>query len=553
MGSPWPPPTPENTTDFVRYLVEQDDAQNVYDGAGYFAQLPPTDQSSVCDQLAKHFGERLDRIALQAAITRRDTGSSPDPTLNGHKPQRVADWLQDIPEEYRPEAVLTDTGNAARFAEVCAGRVRYVEQWGRWLCWDARRWAEDHEGRVLQYAREAAASIYEEAAEAAARGDKHYAPRLADWAKHSQSDKGLTAMLNQAQSWPGTAATPEQFDAHPWLLNCRNGVVDLRTGTLRQHDPALLITKLVDIDYDPHAKPPRHFLRFLLQIMCGRKSLVRFLQRAIGYSLVGDVSGECFLILYGTGANGKSTLILVLRDLLGDYAINVKPEVLAYQRYQSAAAPTPDVARLRGMRLVTSVETGEGIWLNESLLKQFASREPMTARFLHRDPFDFPPTFLLIISTNHKPNIRGTDQGIWRRTMMIPFDRAFTEAEQDPDLIAKLRAELPGILAWAVRGGLASQHGGLKPPDEVKTATAKYREEMDVLGGFLRDCCMESTTASVPNKDLYPAYQLWCEANHEGQVKNREFCKRLEERGLLSEHGERGKVWRGLALRPEWL
>lgn len=401
----------------------------------------------------------MDHTMSEPAPTRPQAGlpQGSDPALNGHRPDEyVPPWLEDIPKEYHPEAVLTDTANAWRFAQACAGRVRYVEQWGRWLVWAGRRWAEDHEGRVLHYAREAAASIYGEAQEQAASGNKGYAGRLADWAKSSQSDHALAAMLRQGQSWPSIAATPDQFDAHAWLLNVRNGIVDLRTGKLGPHDPTLLITRLVDITFDPDARCPR-WLRFLLEITGRNKAMVRFLQRAIGYSLTADVSEEAVFILHGTGANGKSTKIQILRDLAGDYGENVQPETLASVRYQSGSAPTPDIARLRSARCVTTVETAEGFHLNEPLIKQLTSREPLTARFLHRDPFEFSPTFKIWLATNHRPAVRGTDWGIWRRLRLIPFTATIPSDRRDPHLIDKLRAELSGILAWVVRARVAKR------------------------------------------------------------------------------------------------
>jgi putative DNA primase/helicase len=283
----------------------------------------------------------------------------------------------------------------------------------------------------------------------------------------------------------------------------------------------------------------------LVLTLAGRRELIHFLQKAIGYSLTGNTQEQCFFILYGTGANGKSTLLDTLLALLGSYAKQAAPDVLLSKSIDRH--PT-ELADLMGARLVTAIETGEGRRLAENLVKQMTGGDRIKARFMRQDFFEFSPTFKLFLATNHKPQIRGTDYAIWRRIRLIPFTVTIPEEERDPTLPEKLRVELPGILAWAVRGCLAWQHEGLKPPAEVAHATEAYRTEMDVLAAFLADCCVVHRNARVKASELYHIYTQWCEDNGEHVENQRSFGMRLSERGF-----ERCKVkglgwWRGIGI-----
>jgi putative DNA primase/helicase len=275
------------------------------------------------------------------------------------------------------------------------------------------------------------------------------------------------------------------------------------------------------------------------------KRLIGFLQRAIGYSLTGETREQCLFVLHGSGANGKSTFLEVLQTLLGDYAQSTpSASLLAKDRHDGIPN---DIARLRGARLVTAVEIGQGRRLNEELMKRLTGQDTITARFLHAEFFDFRAEFKLFIACNHLPTITGTDHAIWRRIRLIPFTVTIPETEQDKDLPAKLQAELPGILAWAVRGCLAWQREGLGTPEEVKQATAGYRASMDQIGRFIEECCLVSQQVRIKASELYEAYKKWCDANGEQAATLSAFGHYLEEQGFAKH--KIGTIWRlGIGL-----
>jgi putative DNA primase/helicase len=276
-----------------------------------------------------------------------------------------------------------------------------------------------------------------------------------------------------------------------------------------------------------------------------------FVQRAAGYSLTGDTSEQVLFICYGGGANGKTTYQEAKAAALGDYAMRAPTEMLLAKR--PGGIPN-DVARLKGSRFVAASETEDGRRLAESMVKDLTGQDTITARFMRGEFFDFAPTHKLWLSTNHKPTIVGTDTAIWRRIRLIPWTVTIPPAEQDKRLLARLRRdELPGILAWMVRGCLAWQREGLHDPDEVLRATSDYRREMDVLAGFLSDCCEEDPNHWDYARDLYASYKRWCDENGERAEAQRKFGGRLGERGFSRDRGgSRGAhIWRGVRLTEE--
>jgi putative DNA primase/helicase len=311
-----------------------------------------------------------------------------------------------------------------------------------------------------------------------------------------------------------------------------------------------VITKLAPAQYHPDAAAPA-WEAFLERVLPA-EDLRAFVQRAAGYSATGDTSEQCMFINYGTGANGKSTFQEALSAALGDYAMRTPTEMLLAKR--SDGVPN-DVARLKGARFVSASETEEGRRLAESRIKDLTGQDTITARFMRAEWFDFEPVHKLWLSTNHKPEIRGTDRAIWRRIRLVPWSVAIPLGEQDKKLPQKLRSELPGILAWIMRGCFEWQRKGLQAPEEVRRATVEYRAEMDVVGAFLAECCAVGSDQDVSAADLYKAYGEWCKDTGEAQMKQRRFGGQLTERGVF-EHYRGGKSgghrWRGLDLLTLW-
>lgn len=442
------------------------------------------------------------------------------------------------PFEIPQELFDSDVANASRFAnKFCAG-VRYTPERG-WLIWGDARWEIDDGGFVMELAKDAARLIFDEVKMSAREQQK----AVFSWARQSQRAERLRAMLFLAQSEPGISARWKEFDADPWLLACSNGTVDLRrTGTLRPADRRDKLSRLVPIDFDPEAACSA-WDRFLERVLPD-PDVRGFLQRAIGYSLTGSTAEQCLFFLYGCGANGKSILIEVLSALLGEHAV-----AASFDSFSGNAGGIPnDIARLAGARLVTVSEVEDGARLREVLIKDLTGGDTITARFLHREFFDFRPNFKLWVRGNHKPQIRGTDEGIWRRIRLIELPVQIPEAERDPRLFEKLRSQLPGILAWAVRGCLEWQRVGLSPPRAVKEATRAYREEQDVIGGFLTECCVVDQRATVPASELYRDYSKWAdEAGHHALSQTR-FGMAMSERGIQRERTRTAWIYRGIGL-----
>lgn len=439
-------------------------------------------------------------------------------------------------------AHTTDLGNARRLVRLFGDRIRYVHKWATWFIWDGTRWAKDETGGIDRLARETVQAMYAEAAETEDSGTRK---ELARWAMSSESAGRLSAMVDLARSEPGIAVRHADLDTNPWLLNCANGTIDLRTGQLRAHNPSDLITKRIEVSFDPAATAPL-WDRFLERITEGNTILSGFIQRTTGYSLTGDISEQCLFYLIGNGSNGKSTILEVLGALMGEYWQKANAEMLLQQR-NSGGIPN-DVARLPGARMVVSSELPQGRSLNESLAKDLTGGDTLSARFMRGEWFDFRPSFKLWIYGNHKLPIRGTDDGIWRRIRLIPLKTQVSEAEKDKDMPKKLQTELSGILAWAVRGCLAWQQEGLAAPAEVRDATNTYRKEMDVIGAFLAARCVLHSNARVPAAELYRAYVAWCEDSGEKALALKSFGPELDRRGYPAKRTTKAFMRQGLGL-----
>lgn len=453
------------------------------------------------------------------------------------------------PETDRRGFPMTDTGNAERLVARHAQSIRYVPAWDRWLVWNDTRWVEDK--RALRVHALAKATVRAIAAEAKDAAGQDYREQLAKHSAKSEAAGRLGAMIECARSESGVAIDTTELNKDPWLLNVANGTIDLRTGQLREHRRDDLITKVLPVAYDASNPKCDRWEAFLQQVMGGNQQLISFLQKAIGYSLTGLTSEQCLFFLYGSGANGKSTMLELMRELLGEYSTQADFTTFLERK---GDGPRNDIARLYGARAVTSSEVGEGKRLNESLMKTLTGGDVIAARYLYAEAFEFTPTFKLWLAANHRPTIRGTDYAIWRRIRLVPFTVQIPAEQQDKGLKAALRAELPGILAWAVAGCLLWQREGLGEPIEVSAATAQYRRDSDTLGAFLEDCCEVGDGYAEPAMELYSAYAKWADEGGEFKLSQTRFGRDMEERGFMAEKRGRGNVrvkWRtGLRLIP---
>jgi P4 family phage/plasmid primase-like protien len=485
--------------------------------------------------LDKEIARIRSKISLRASVDVRDKADS-DPRLAN----KLSHFLQN------------DIGNAERLRRRFGDRLRYVVNIG-WFAWDGRRWQRDEDTIVARcFAQRTARAIFHECAFLTDEARKG----RASWAITSGSTSRLSAMLSEAE--PHLALHPEELDRDPWLFNVANGTLDLRTGGLRPHRRDDFLTSASPIPYDPNAKCPT-WERFLHEIFAGDRDLIEFVQRAVGYSLTGLTHEHVLFICHGLGSNGKSVLIEIIAAILADYAQQCPTDTFMVKD-RGGTIPN-DIARLRGARFVSAVETESGRRLAESLVKQATGGDRLTARFLHREFFEFVPKFKLWLATNHRPEIRGTDNGIWRRIRLILFGVTFKDPEKagpgdlvkDDRLAEKLRTEMTGVLAWAVRGCLVWQKDGLTSPDAVSAATATYREEQDVLAHFLAERCQTAPNYVARAGDLYKNYSEWAEANGEKPISSTAFGLQLKERGFRADRGTAGvRVWLGIDLKEEF-
>lgn len=435
---------------------------------------------------------------------------------------------------------LTDTGNARRLVKDHGHELRYVSTWASWLTWDGRRWRRDTKGEATQRAKKVADSLWDDARKLT---DTKLRQNAFRWAHNTESAGHIDAMVRMARTEPGISVDPDELDAHPWLLNVTNGTIDLRTGHLRPHDPRELLTKLAPVTHDPSARCPR-WTAFLEQILPD-PDVRTFVQRWAGYCLTGSVAEHKIVFAFGAGANGKSTLLNVLAHVLGDYARQAPPDLL--MRRRDDPHPT-GLADLQGARLVLATETAQGRNLDEALVKRLTGGDNIKARFMAKDFFEFAPTHKLVVATNHRPGIAGTDHGIWRRIRLVPFDIVIADEHQDRQLEHKLTLEADGILRWALDGCLDWQRDGLTEPNAVVAATADYRAEMDVLGDWISDCCVLVAGVNARAAQLFESYTRWCEAMGEHAMSQRKLGGALRERGLHSRTSN-GVIWDGIGLK----
>ncbi len=442
-----------------------------------------------------------------------------------------------LADRFRP----TDAGNADRFIAHANGRARFVHAWGKWIVYADGRWIIDaNEALVVELAKGVALTMIAKAAQLDVRRDRD---ALLAHAKRCEQANTIAAMLRLARGAPGVLTDHERLDADPWLLNVTNGTIDLRTGQLRPHNPDDLLTQQAPVSHDHATTPP--LLEACLERWQPNPDDRAFLQRAAGSGITGHPV-EALIVNTGNGANGKSRFFGAITDVLGPYCVEPHKSLFVAQRHEQH--PTA-LASLFRARLVTAPETSKGDRLDEELVKNLTGGDRLRARRMREDEWSFNPSHTAFLHTNHRPRIRGTDEGIWRRVKLLPWSVTIPPEERDDELQAKLRAERAGILNWLIAGALAWQEHGLAEPDSVRSATAAYREDEDHVARFLADCCTLAKGHVVTSAHLRDAYEKWCSEEGERPLTAHSLGRELTARGCYTDRlSAKSRGWFGIAL-----
>lgn len=439
-----------------------------------------------------------------------------------------------------------DTGNAQRFFDSFGEVVRYSYIRKGWYFYDGRIWVIDQEGKVKTLVDKTIEKMKDETVYVPDGADEEEMKKA--FQKHikaSRSSRGKTSMLKETEHL--LPIKPEAFDSDKYLFNVQNGYIDLKTGQLQDHEKDKFFTKIASVEYTDKIDCPM-WLEFLNQIFDGNQALIDYIQRAIGYSLSGSTEEQMMFILYGNGRNGKSVFLDIITEIFGNYTTNIQPQTIMVKQQSSGA--NSDIARLAGARLVTTTEPNEGVRLDEGLVKQLTGGDKVTARFLYEDEFEFNPEFKLWMATNHKPIIRGTDEGIWRRMAIIPFTVQIPLEKVDKLLKYKLRREMKAILNWMVEGFQLWRKHGLQEPQVIVDQRSEYRNEMDVIEAFISECCVLDSRGKVKAKTLYQSYREWASDNGQYMMSNTKFGREMSKKFVKLQSN--GIYYLGLDLNGDY-
>lgn len=470
--------------------------------------------------------------------------TDPDDRYNEEWVRKLANNYSTYPNNFPP----TDQGNADRFVAAYQGQVKHAHQLG-WFIWNGSNWERDAgEKAVLHYAGQLIQVINEEIGLA----DNKKLIKMLDKTRVMLSmNNSRKNALSLTKVSPLVGIDADAFDKSEYLFNVSNGVINLKNGELKKHEPDLLLSKISPIDYDVNASSPK-FEKFLDEITCGDKDLALWIQTYFGYAMTANVSEQLFSVFYGTGGNGKSVLVNVVSTIMGQYTLETPVETIMYKR--GGGSISNDIARIKGARLVTCRESDQGQALAESLIKSLTGGDKITARFLHKEFFEFKPVAKWILFTNHKPSIKGTDQGIWRRVKLIPFNYSVPDGKKNKNLEAELLNEAAGILNWLVEGCLTWQKNGFPRCEAIDNATSNYQQDEDRIGEFLT-CA--ANMGPGPNfktsaSELYKAYRYFCREVGDMPMNSRNFPKKMEEKGHVKKRSGGGNFWDGISLTDEY-
>ena len=433
-----------------------------------------------------------------------------------------------VKKENRKHYSYDDTGNAQRIVDNFGDSILYNYSRKSWMYYKNGVWNLDSAGRMKLIADRISDIIRKEPILADADDEKSYEEAQKAKKAHIKNSRGKSGkenMLSETQHL--LPATAEDFDKDKYLFNVQNGYLDLNTGILHDHDKKKMFTRISQVEFTTNSDAP-NWEKFINEISCGRKEWIDYLQKAIGYTLSGSTKEQKMFVLLGNGRNGKSVLLNILNKIMGSYAMNITPQALMTQHNKGGA--TPEIAKLDGARLVTTTEPNEGDRFDEGLIKQITGGDKVTARFLHQNDFDYIPQFKLFMATNHKPYIRGRDEGIWRRMVIIPFDMNIPLEKVDYELEKRMTDELPAILQWCIDGYIKYLKYGLEEPLCISSQRDEYRVEMDSIAAFMDECTQHKDGAREKSTELFKAYTKWAKENNQYQMSSTKFGTEMKKR-----------------------
>ena len=486
-----------------------------------------------------HQVEGLDAVRLQLSAATDTSSRKLSPFLEPCLPKCDS---RDGTRDTRP---LTEYGNAQRLFDANGDRLKYVHDAQSWIVWNSAAWQWDAGSGVRSMAAQLPATIYSEGA-----GHINDAEHFGKWARKSQEQRTINAAVSMLSDFAPVRLPLACIDADHFTVgfNQARDVIDLRNGSMRAATPSDYITKSLNAETVGDAAKAVRWVQFLEQVFNGDQELIDWMQRFAGYLLTGSTREQIFLFCFGHGANGKSVFIEVLKHVMADYSRAIASETLSESKRQAGGA-TPDLAALIGARLVLCSETEDNTALAESLVKSLVSGDSMAVRQLYAAPVQFTPNFKLVMAGNHKPIVRGNDNGIWRRVRLVPFNRTFSPDERDPHLPAKLRAETPHILAWMVAGCIKWQQRRLADtPATIRQATDAYQVDQDITGTWLSECTSSNANGETSSGDLYANYKAWSLDNGLRPASAVALGRRLSERGYMVRKSHGKRLWCGLAL-----
>lgn len=467
--------------------------------------------------------------------------------LNGHEEQ-VFEYLHDV---YSADTIkdynLTDAGNAEYFVSLYGDSLRYDHSRSRWLRWHEHYWKPDDNKGVTRLALKSVRRRYQEAA---GIDDLDRRKDIAKWAIGSEQKSRIESLLSLAKDFNPIADNGNEYDTDKWLFCVKNGVIDLKTGTLRDGLQDDRITMQSPVVYDPFESCPR-WETFINEIFNGDTELINWWKLYCGYSMTGTTNEQIVPIGYGAGANGKRVLKEVLLSMFGDYGYDAP--FSTFELYNRAAIPN-DLAALSGKRFVTASETNQGTRLNEARVKALTGGDSITARFLNHEYFTFQPQAKFFLAVNHRPRVADDSFGFWRRVRLIPFTQQFIGENDDKNLLTTLKGESSGILNWMIEGCLEWVKYGLSDiPNCITNATEEYKSESDPVSEFLIECCVLNDQAQVKGKRFYTEYKTWCEDQgfKDKEILTNTAFGRIMGQKFTNAKKESGKVYFGIGLKTD--